>query len=616
MTDIVVLADAAYEIAPPIPTDADPFCQVAWIFERRGARVRSDSGKENYRNASKHFIDYLQNTVGRLPYVLKEQWNILSLVLFKNWLFAHDSLGSHSRVGVLSAVRQTMLEAVSLGQTATPEIANATASEGYRETTMRDVYSKTELAAILEAVQLEERVTNAVLAGYKPTGVGRDPQERVKGINPRHRAAHGIGWNCEDNMRWYFENKMHCVPHSTVGEAGELHKRFFTATTNYHGGFPALYRKFGVSARRDELLLGPLLIRLSYLTGLNPYSLVNLKVDCLTEHPLTNTPCLSYMKLRSGGEKQLLIDLLNDKQTIDQDGAEAAELNLKREQAILVERAIKKILELTAPLRARADTSEELKSLLFIYESSGVKTISKVFHLDVVKANKWCRNLAKAYKLKTASGATLSFNLARFRPTKLTEMAAQGKDFFEIQHVAGHKSIATTLDYIEERTLDTVAEEAISTALTTIWTNRQEFNAPSTTSLPKKTIPIAPFKGLVSDCKNVFDPPRSVRLSAEYVEGAACTRYNMCLLCKNILLMQEHLPTLAHYRSQLRSAIEGNSSLDLPHIHVYERSLAVLDQIFDPDTSDFSEEELSEAIALSITLDIVVDPLIYTGVQE
>lgn len=613
--NVALLAEAIYNEQPPKPCIQLPFCQVEWIFKKRASRVKSDSGKENYRNALAHYVNYLEGSVGRIPYVLKDQWEILSLILFKNWLFTQDSLGSHSRVGILSAVRQTMLEAVALGHTATPDIANATASEGYRETDMRNVYTKAELASILEAVQLEERVTTSVIAGYQPTGIGRDPLIAPKGINPRIRAAHGIGWNCEENMRWYFENRMHCVPYASNSLEGDKHNSFFSAAARHFDGFHALYRKFGVSARRDELLLGPLLVRLIYLTGLNPFSAVTLRLDCLSTHPLTSTPRLSYFKLRSGGEKQLLLELLNGKESLSDTDFEAADLNLKREQALLVQRVIDKIIKLTAPLRARESTDDQLKALLFIYESSGVKTISTVFHFNLVKANKWCRNLAKAYDLKTSSGERLSFNLARFRPTKLTEMAAQGKDFFEIQHVAGHKSIATTLDYIEQRTLDTVAENAITDALSTIWSNRHEFSGPAAKQATK-VWPLVPYKGLVSDCKNVFDPPAYVRLSADHVDGAACTRYNMCLLCKNILIMKEHLPILAYYRSQLRGAIEGNSTLDLPHLHIYTRSLAVLDQIFDADTSDFSEDDLSQAIALSITLDVAIDPLIYTGVQE
>lgn len=88
----------------------------------------------------------------------------------------------------------------------------------------------------------------------------------------------------------------------------------------------------------------------------------------------------------------------------------------------------------------------------------------------------------------------------------------------------------------------------------------------------------------------------------------------MCLLCKNVVVMAEHLPLLAHYRGQLVAAL-GTSATELPHLAVYEKSLAVLDQIFDPATSEFAEDDLNAAIEGSVLLDIVIDPLVYTGVS-
>ncbi|MPN06315.1 hypothetical protein SDC9_153571 [bioreactor metagenome] len=89
----------------------------------------------------------------------------------------------------------------------------------------------------------------------------------------------------------------------------------------------------------------------------------------------------------------------------------------------------------------------------------------------------------------------------------------------------------------------------------------------------------------------------------------------MCLLCKNIVVMKEHIPVLAHYRNQIRAATT-NTGVDLPHVALYEKSLAILDQIFDPDTSEFSEEDLDEGVAAAELLDVVIDPLVYSGGEE
>ena len=616
---VILLDDAAYYGLPEAKPER-PFAQVEWIFEQRLSRVPSDSGQSNYRYALGFYLKFLMETEGGAPFVLKERWDTLSLVRFRTWLLTQERLdrnqfGSHTLVGLMSAIRQVMTEAVVLGLTSAPSFINVQMDKARRSTDKHNPYTEVEIAGILAAVKDDLKYTNAVLAGYKRTGVGRDPTVRpdpVLRINPQKYAEHGYGWNCEANLRWYFENRMNCRPmHSTDAEA-PTHKGFFSGANRYHGGVFVVYKNWGVTPQIDRDILWPLVIQLSYLTGLNPYSLMGLRTNCLSEHPLTGTPVLHYLKLRSKGEKELLVDLLNEKE--DQanivDDVENAQLPLKRQHAVLVQRVVDKILRLTKPLREHPEFPYALKELLFVYQSSGNNCHGEFQAVPVWKMNQWCREMGERHDLRASTGAPLSFCLVRFRPTRLTEMAAQGKDFFEIQHVAGHKSITTTLGYIEQRTLDTVAEREVTEAIQRIWSNRNEFCVEE--QQEPRTVPLVPFKGLISNCKNAFDPPRNVQLAADYVEGQGCTRFNMCLLCKNVVIMAEHLPMLAHYRNQIRAATT-NTGVDLPHVSFYEKSLSILDQIFDPDTSEFSEEELDEAVSSAELLDVVIDPLVYSG---
>lgn len=617
---VIPLSEASY-YGLPNTTAEHPFAQVEWIFEKRLSRVLSSDGKTNYRYALRFYLKFLQETEGNAPFLLKEHWDSLALVRFRTWLLTQEKndttqFGSHTLIGVVSAVRQVMTEAVTLELTATHDIIPISMPQGNRDTNMHDPYSGDELAGILEAVKKELRYTNAVLAGYKRTNAGRDPRVRPEPslrINPQQFGERGYGWNCEANLRWYFERQMNCRAMSRTDDEGCNHNGFFVGCRRYHGGYMAVYKRWGVTPQIDRDILWPLVIQLSYLTGLNPSSLMELKIDCLAEHPLTGTPVLRYLKLRSKGEKELLVDLLNEN-TIDlYDDFEDIEMPLKRQQAILVQRVIEKILRLTRPIREHTDFPSHLKDLLFVYQSSGNNCHGEFQAVPVWKMNQWCREMAERHNLLSSSGTPLSFSLVRFRPTRLTEMAAKGKDFFEIQHVAGHKSIKTTLAYIEQRTLDAVSEREVTDALVRIWSNREEFCPPR--PLEQQPVPLVPFKGLISDCKNVFDPPRSVQLAADYVAGQACTRFNMCLLCKNIVVMKEHLPVLAHYRNQIRAAT-SNTGVDIPHLALYEKSLAVLDQIFDPDTSEFSEEDLDEGVAAAELLDVVIDPLVYSGGEQ
>lgn len=627
---VISLCEAPYYGLPEASVE-NPFAQVEWIFEQRLSRVPSKSGKDNYRYALGFYLRFLQETEGTAPFVLKERLDSLALVRFRTWLLTQEKkdssqFGSHTLNGIVSAARQVITEAVVLELTATTDIITISMPPAHRETDKHAPYSNDEVAGILEAVKEDLQYTNGVLAGYKRTGAGRDPRVRPEPslrINPQRYAEHGYGWNCEANFRWYFETQMNCRAMSRTDAEAVKHKGFFSGAGRYHGGYMAAYKRWGVTPQIDRDIIWPLVIQLSYLTGLNPTSLMGLEVDCLGEHPLTGTPVLRYLKLRSKGEKELLVDLLNeDNPDSDSDSEhdhdpdenfEEAELPLKRQHAVLVQRVIEKILRLTQPVREHTDFPPHLKDLLFVYQSSGNNCHGEFQAVPVWKMNQWCREMGERHNLLSSSGAPLSFCLVRFRPTRLTEMAAKGKDFFEIQHVAGHKSIKTTLAYIEQRTFDAVAEREVTNALERIWSNREEFCPPE--PLEPRPAPLVPFKGLISDCKNVFDPPRPVQLAADYVAGQACTRFNMCLLCKNIVVMKEHLPVLAHYRNQIRAAT-SNTGIDLPHVALYDKSLAVLDQIFDPDTSEFSEEDLDEGVAAAELLDVVIDPLVYTGGEE
>lgn len=357
-TKIVSLDDAAL-YGLPEASAADPFAQVRWIFNLRGSRVPSSSGQANFDYALGFYKRFLQETEGMTPYVLKERWDNLSLLRFRTWLLsqrtgADTKFSSHTLVGVMSAVRQVMVEAAILDLTATQEMINVSMPIASRDTDAQDPYSERELDQILKAIHKELQYTNAVAKGYVRQNTGRDPRVRPEAalrINPRHYSAHGYGWNSEDNLRWYFENEMNCRAISRTDPDGPMHTPFFVAARRYHGGYMDTYRRWGVTPQIDREILCPLVIQLSYLTGLNPSSIVSLRADCLSEHPLTGTPVLRYLKLRSLGEKELLIDLLNDVATPDGDEFESAELPLKREQAILVQRVVEKLLLITRHIR-------------------------------------------------------------------------------------------------------------------------------------------------------------------------------------------------------------------------------------------------------------------------
>lgn len=590
---------------PPLPSEVAPFAQLEWIFDKRRDRMTNVSTKDNYASAKTFYIQHIELTEGRSPYVLAEKWDEFALLRFKGELqdrigSGELSLTSYTLTGHFSAVRQVMKEAAAYGLLGTQHIQETTWGPAFSETDAHKCYSDKELPQILNAVAEELRYSYAVAGGYErqPENVGRDPR-----IGVRRGKESGYGYRVEANMRWYFENVLDCSPIVGKGKAKQKHGTFLAVATNVYGGLHELYRRWGVAAYVDENLLMPLAVNLQYLTGLNPSSLLGLKVDCLRdEHPLTGMPYLLFEKERSGGEKELHLPLLEKRE----------ERGLKRKQTLQVKRVVTAVLKLTERVRQKLAPGDPRAQYLFVYESTGPRTHGQAKVMNSQQTAAWCARMVMKYNLRNDADAPLAFNLVRFRSTKLTEMALEGRDLFEIQQVARHKSIAQTVRYIAAHKLDGQARKEISAALEQIRTNHEQWLAPPTRAAEAKLQPMHLFKGLIADCKNVFDPPEKVKRAVDYVPGQACTRFNMCLFCRNVVVLKEHLAPLAAYRAQILSA-QANNVQNLPHGHLYDQTLSVLDNLLDPKVSQFTAEDIQLALEMSSSADIVVDPLLYRG---
>lgn len=590
---------------PPSPTAEAPFAQLEWIFDKRKDRMANDDTKNNYQTAKTFYLQHVELTEGREPYFLAEKWDEFALMRFKEKLQDRIDTGtlkasSHTLTGYFSAVRQVMNEAAAYGLLGTRIIHKTGWGTSFSETDAHASYSDKELSQILAAVAEELRFTYTVAAGYTKQSleVGRDPR-----IEPTRGRQKGYGFGAEVNMRWYFENVLNCEPIVGFGPSKKQHARFLNAAHEYHGGLHNLYRSWGVAAIADDGLVMPLAINLQYLTGLNPSSLLGLKTDCLREeHPATGMPYLLFEKERSNGEKELHLPLLDKRE----------ERGLKRKQTLQVKRAISTLLKLTENLRIRLSEGDPLRDLLFIHGSTGANAYNRTLPLTPGRTSAWCKRMVEKYDLRNDDGGPLNFNLVRFRSTKLTEMALEGRDFFEIQQVARHKSITQTVRYIAANRLDEPARKVVSDALERIRSNQEEIAATASTPPTVEHQPVHLFKGLIADCKNVFDPPERVKRAVDYVPGQACTRFNMCLFCRNVVVLKEHLPALAAYRAQIMAA-QANNVQNLPHAHLYNQTLSILDNLLDPNVSQFTSDEIEWAMDMATSVDMVVDPLLYRG---
>jgi len=487
----------------PEPTRDNPYAQLDWIFSDKASLYSNPASGQNYASALafyKRFLRHTHNYSAELEkdprFFLSREWDIFALHKVKIWIDATNVAGgndyrtSYTIIGSMSSLRQTMAHAYEHSYIEKPVI-NVFVAGAVRETTSRTAYSLDEYEQIFQVLTPLIKSSRDLLKPYVPTGRGRDPRKLQRARMKQGDRLMGQGWNCwgvneegmivrqEDNLRWYFENVMNCIPLS-VAPANLKHLQFFLAAARLYGGVKQLYRNWGVAYSISTDVILPLLVELTSETGLNVESVLTLRRDCFKEaHPLTGLPFLEYTKPRSGGNKELHTSLYDRRQD---------SLGLKQRQSRIISNSIESILRLTAPLVERAKKDD--RDYLFLFEPRSSQSNDPVQRLTVSIVHDWNLKMVKKHNLRADNGQPLSFNLSRFRPTKITELVAQGYDFFDIMAMAGHSSIVTTLSYIDRLKWASDFHRKIEKALITIKSNKEEYErAPLPIAITRRASP-------------------------------------------------------------------------------------------------------------------------------
>ncbi|WP_417900117.1 site-specific integrase [Bacillus haimaensis] len=607
---------------PPEPTYKNPYAQVDFIFQQVGNLKHNKATQSNYKSALYYYKRFLQDTNNydnRLSedsrFFLNEYWDEFSLSKVKKYIDNNNIKGmdgyltSNTLVGYFSCIRNVMEEAVHHNLTKTKDVFWVSIGSAVRETDQNVAYLKEELDEVMKAVTTEIGFTYKIFKdkGYKKTGIGVDPRKLKRG-----QPAEVYGWNNIDNFRWYFENVLNCEPILGTPENNIKHNSFLVyAPGKYfkrYGGLPGIYRMWGVTPYISAEIIMPLLIKLAMETGLNANTLYDLNIDCFKkQHPLSGTPYLSYYKGRSGGEKELHINTgkYEDDMEIK---------NFRHHQAVIIENTINQIKHLTEGIRNLAPTY--LQSKLFIFQSSSQRSLGEIKLISSSVSSNWCSNIVKKYNLKSEVGEDLIFSVQRFRPTRIARMVEKGIDIFEIQHEMGHNSINTTLNYLEKNQFNVISKRETNNALNNIfrnleWASKEKPEYATSNNLNNNVI----YKGIVCDCKNPFNPPEQVKQLKGYQSGDACSRFNMCFFCDNVLIFKKHLPFAWVYKKQIEVSLDSNKG-DLPNELFYNRTLDVINNLFDSDFSEFNDEDLEWAKKVAEGMDELIDPVTYKPVNE
>jgi integrase len=612
----------------PKPTVENPYAQLDFIFELVKHKKKAKTGGI-YSHALTYYKHvFLANAHNYNPslennklFYLREQWDSFALVKLHTFLEEFNVEGnpqrltSHTVKNLFYGVQQAMKYAASNGFIDDDYLHSIALPPAKAETTQNTAYSDEEIDSINNWLHKElAHVYQAVQAkGYQVTGTGHDPRRYYNGLNKKNKFVEDE-WKNIDNLRWFFENVMDCQATCKPAFHFRRYHYFYHYAAQYPGGYNQLLIDWQIKPTVNLDIIMPLVLKLSLETGLNPTSLLNLKLDCFQEkHPLSGVPYLKYYKARSQGSMEMHLSVY-DKDTGIRE--------FKEGQANVIRKTIEIIKQVTAPLRV--GLSGEVSNLLFIYKNVGVlpqKDAPVTWQTQALNdqwtTSHWCCKNVEINNLINKNGDKLQLNLGRFRSTKITDMVRRGFDFFEIQTHCGHRSMRTTMGYIARNNLEIKAQKEISKAITNIqdnilWqkTNKPEYASSCSEKAGKSNII---FKGITADCRNVYDPPEEVKKLKDYAPDQVCTRYNMCLFCKNVVLMKHHLPTLIIYQRQIQQATDYNL-VELPNSQHYDRTLSVLAKILTPETSQFSVDELAWARAAAECSDEFIDPVVYRPV--
>ncbi|SFP69006.1 Phage integrase family protein [Geopseudomonas sagittaria] len=589
----------------PEPTLDSPLVQVAWIFDMRASLAKSNSAANNFTNAKKYFLEFIKAyfSEGKAldPYYVDCEFDEYTLLRFKHYF---DDLGmsSYHSAGVLSAVRQTFQTAIENQWIKLKSFIDYVLPAGSRETDARRPYSEKDMAAIVKALNDDIRFARKILSPYVRTGRGHAPD--LSAHQTLGMKRENGWWDDEDNMCWYFENELNCQAITHLHpDAQKKHKYFLIVATTRHGGIHNLYRRLGVTAWIGHELIMPYIYKLLAETGLNPSVALALKIDDYQDgHPLTNRPYLRYWKERGSGEGELHLELF-----------ESGVLTLDDQQAKNIKRIWADVVALTASFRH--ELPPESRDRLFVYQSRASSCAGQA--RDFLKwtglHTSWTKDFVRRHQLFDAQGEYLSVTMSRFRPSLVSRMLKRGVDIYIVKSILGHRSILTTLRYIDSHDFNPLARKEVKNTLEIIRDNRREYEcAPKPLAVESYTENDVIFSTGLAFCKNVFSPPESIRKAGGINLGSPCTYFNMCLKCPNVLIVQENLPQLFALRRQYMVAMDQGLSATT-HRSAIMQNIHVLNGLLDAKTSDWPDHVLAEAERRSEFIDVLVDPVAIRG---
>lgn len=609
---------------------------------------------------------------------LSKYWEADALVRFNRWLNS-QKLASKTKYSIYKIVRSVMDYAYALRILDIP-VYHAPMFKGVIETEQRTAYSPEQQELINSVLARWVSLAISIVEGYVPTGRGipyRASDRRAVGgrrkkpissaiagveldakrkISPtgqamsvvvegityasisKAAAAYGLDHGTvamrlrsgrtpeqavglvpitvpmkdERALLWIFENEYGCDPLRMLLDFKSRGMNSVATATDLRRCF----LRWGVWPYVDDRLVMPLATELAVLTGLNVESLKSLTLDSYQpSHPLTHQAAIQFTKARAGsttrssGLELHLSTLENHEVYIDGENVEK------------VHRLFLLLVAVTAKIRPFAKPEIQDKLIIFEDVRASRREGRKVI-VDYGASNKaalWYRRFKNESGFAEIFGKTANFNVAKCRPTLVTNMVLDGASMTRVQAVLTHADIGSTVTYLSERQLRPQFNKTMSEALTEI--SRRSKAAVQRRAEGNINANAANFKPINfhetlsgAGCSDPFNPSDNVRKASNYVPGSVCKFWNMCLLCDSSLVTENSLPKLIIYSRRVKAAIDFDSPAIQPKLILLKQVDELLDGILEPD-SIFPKEVLDAAEVRAASLDdVMADMLIYQGI--
>ncbi|TKF23236.1 phage integrase family protein, partial [Vibrio genomosp. F6] len=550
---------------------------VKHAFAVASLKATSDSGISNYYQAYMHYCKFLGSKGIFSDSCIKECFDAWSLRRVKEYLGERVSEGvlSISYVNtVLSSIRMTLNRLKTI-RNFDFNYLPADGFEAVRDSIRYKPYSPYERKQINKMLDKELAIAKIKLEPYK-----KIDRNRVNLDDPKIQA------------RVIFEDDCNCIPfHWYVIEPTKGQRKLRHFVHSRRLSLVELYDEWGVLTRNLRSNdLGVYILKIAQVLGMNLTPILELELnDYQKHHPLTNRPCLTYWKERSTGEKMVHLDLFN-----------ANFQWLTTSQNEFVATVFDEVTKLTSEARKFAHDGISNRLFITFYKKNSV--------ISDASMSKFYSDLVEKYQLKDDDGKPLILTVSRFRPSLVSELIDAGVSIREIQYLLGHSSIYTTMKYLDTLDFDRVIQDKVRKSIEGIYSNTIPSikNTSSQKRQHKYDESQIIMKTPLGGCKNIFDPPDFIKESSFYVKGKPCSQYNKCISCENVMLTENHLPELYAMQRDYLASLENSEIIDTPYNMVVLESLSLLDDILNPETSEFSKDTLMQAKEDSLFIETTI----------